>query len=167
MTTIIRRLFVYLAIIMLAGVLGANVYNSIVDAPNWGSSIPQSLDAAKHYFTAATPATFYRYVSPATQVVALIALIAAWPGGWRVRGLAAAALVLSVLGDVFTFAYFYPRNAIMFGNEAQSVESLREAWAGWSFMNWVRSGVCLISVLCELAVLSGLEARFAPRSAAN
>jgi len=163
MLEMIQRFLVYSSVIMLAGLLGANVYNSIVDAPNWGAAIPQSIDAAKHYFIAATPGTFYRFFSPATQIVTLIALIASWNGGWRIRGLAAAALVLSVSGDVLTFAYFYPRNSIMFGSEIQSVEALRDAWSGWSTMNWFRSAVCLFATISELGVLSRLERHFAMR----
>jgi hypothetical protein len=59
MSKTIRRLLIYLAIVLLGGVLGANVYNSVVDAPNWGAAIPGSLAAAKSYFSQANPGTFF------------------------------------------------------------------------------------------------------------
>ena len=161
MAPIVQRVLIFGAIILLGGVLGANVYNSIVDAQNWGSAIPQSLDAAKAYFEHVNPGHFYRTVSPAAQVAAFIALVAAWPAGKRVRILAASAYVLAVLGDVLTFAYFFPRNDIMFGPGQHSVEALREAWTGWNTMNWLRSGICFAAVICELGVLSLFEARTA------
>lgn len=161
---IVRRIIVYTAILILAGVLGANVYNSVVDAQNWGAAIPESLDAAKTYFAHANPGTFYRMFSPTGQISALLALIAVWPAGKKVRIFAGAALLLAVSGDVLTFAYFYPRNAIMFGPEQHSVAELREAWSGWNTINWARSAVCLVAVISELAVLSNLERYFAGKS---
>jgi len=160
----LRRILIYIAILFLAGVLGANVYNSIVDAPNWGSAIPQSLDAAKAYFSHANPGNFYRVASPLAQIAALIALIAAWPAGKTARILAALALVLAVLGDAFTFLYFYPRNEIMFGSGTHSVEDLQTAWAGWSTMNWLRSFLILAAVISELALLSKFERTSARQS---
>jgi len=165
MTRIIQRILIYAAIILLGGILGANVYNSIIDAQNWGSAIPESLEAARAYFAHVNPGTFYRAASPAAQVAAFIALIATWPAGWRVRIVAGSALGLAVAGDLFTFAYFYPRNEIMFGPPHRTVEELRDAWQGWNTMNWLRSGICLSAVLCELTVLSLFEARAAGSAA--
>jgi hypothetical protein len=159
MAPTIQRILIFAAIILLTGVLAPNVYNSIIDAQNWGSAIPQSLDAAKAYFAHANPGHYYRTASPAAQIAAFIALMATWPAGKRVRILAASAFVLAVLGDVFTFAYFFPRNDIMFGPGQHSVEVLREAWSGWNAMNWVRSAICFAAVICELSVLSLFESR--------
>ena len=164
MIRIIQRLLIYASVILLAALLGANVYTSIVDAPNWGAAIPGSFDTARQYFTVANPGTFFRIISPASQIAGLITLIATWRFGWRVRFLAAAAVMLTVSLDVFTFTYFYPRNAIMFGHDAQSADALRDAWSGWSTMNWLRSGICLLAVVCELGVLSLSEAHLAIRS---
>ena len=93
MITTIRRIVVTAAAIIAAGLLFANVYNSIVDAPNWGSNIPTSLEAARGYFTVRDPGDFYRYFSPANQIVTLLALILVWPLGWRTRSLTFAALL--------------------------------------------------------------------------
>lgn len=160
---LVSRIIIYISIVLVGCLLGANVYTSVVDAPNWGSSIPASLDAAKQYFAVANPGTYFRMFSPAAQVAALLSLIVCWRTGGRVRVLAASALVLVVAGDVMTFAYFYPRNAIMFGYEAYPTDVLKEAWRGWSAMNHVRSAIIFAAVLCELAALSGYERRSAMR----
>src|SRR5205085_6467248 len=115
----------------------ANVYNSVVDAPNWGASIPNSLDVAKAYFGVANPGSFYRWASPLAQLSCLSVLAATWSLGKRARILAAAALLLSISGDAVTFGYFYLRNAILFGNDTATVDAATEAWRGWSSMNWV------------------------------
>lgn len=158
---IVQRIFISAALILLCGILGANVYNSFVDAQNWGSAIPQSLDTAKAYFAHMNPGNFYRVAAPAAQLTALVTLIVSWPLGKNARLLAGAALLLAVSGDILTFAYFYPRNAIMFGQEQHSLEVLREAWTGWNAMNWVRSGILLAAVICELNLFSIFERRVA------
>lgn len=159
MKKFLQRLFIYIAIILLGGVLGANVYNSIVDAPNWGSAIPGSIETARNYFATADPGTFFRVISPAAQISALIALVMVWPAGWRVWAIACAALLFAISGDVLTYAYFYPRNAIMFTGEGRSIEELRNAWLGWSTVNWLRSGICLLALVAELAAMSAFEGR--------
>jgi hypothetical protein len=157
------RILLYITILLLGCVLGANIYNSVVDAPNWGSAIPASLDAAKQYFAVADPGSFYRVASPAAQVAGLLSIIFGWRLGGRMRILTALALALAVLGDVMTFTYFYPRNAIMFGANVFSNEELTNAWTGWTFMNHIRSAIVLAAVLCELAALSHFERRTVAR----
>ena len=66
----------------------------------------------------------------------------------------AAALVLYVLADVITFAYFYPRNEIMFkAAQLNDVTLLRETWVSWSAMNWVRSSILLAGVILSCVSL--------------
>lgn len=155
---ILRRTVMYLAITTLGCVLGANLYNSVVDAPNWGASIPESVVTTRRYFAVADPGTYFRVASPAAQVATLIALIVCWRVGGRVRVLAAGALALAVAGDVLTFGYFYPRNALLF-DPATSAVALARAWAEWSTMNYVRSAIVAAALICELSALSGSERR--------
>ena len=147
-----RQIVLGLAVIVIGNVLGANVYTSWVDARNWGANIPSSLITAREYFAVVNPGSFFRAMSPIAQGLALLALILCWkvPG---TRLPAATALALTVVGDVMTFAYFYPRNAIMFVN-AMNAEAAAEAWRGWSAMNHVRSAVILGALIAELVALA-------------
>ena len=147
-----RQVVVWLAVIVIGGVLGANVYTSAVDARNWGSNIPTSLNAARQYFSVANPGTFFRIASPLAQVLSVLALILCWnvPGARLLAGIAVAA---NVTGDIMTFAYFYPRNAVMFVNP-MSADAAAEAWRGWVAMNHVRSAVVLTALLAELGTLT-------------
>ena len=57
------------------------------------------------------------------------------------------AFALYVLGDVLTFAYFYPRNDIMFKDaKLTDVVLLKKVWSEWTFMNWVRSFMILVGL---------------------
>ena len=64
---IARNLCLSLSVTFAAGLLFVNVYNSLVDAPNWGHSLPGSIEAARSYYSAADPGSFFRVFSPLNQ----------------------------------------------------------------------------------------------------
>lgn len=149
----IQTLLLILAATVASGILFANIYTSMVDAPNWARDVPASILAAREYMGVANPGTFFRTFSPINQVLALLAVIAAW---WAPRGtfsICLAALILAVAADILTFAYFYPRNEIMFVGPIENVDAIRTALSGWRNMNWIRSGMFAIVVLLDFLAL--------------
>src|SRR5690349_10180867 len=131
----IRSVLLGLSAAIAAGILFVNLYTSVVDAPNWGADLPNSIVAARQYFKVANPGSFFRIVSPLNQVVALIAVIACWKLG-RARYIALASLGVAILIDALTFGYFYPRNEILFAAPIEgSIDSIRMVWQEWSTMN--------------------------------
>ena len=117
--TNMKTIVLFASISIASGLMFANVYTSMVDAKSWGSDIPGSIAAAREYFKTVSPANFFRILSPSNQVLALAVLVLFWKSSSPIRMCLAAALVLYVLTDVMTFAYFYPRNEIMFSAAAQ------------------------------------------------
>src|SRR5687768_8537342 len=97
----IRLILLGLSAAVAAGLLFVNVYTSIVDAPNWGADIPNSIVAARNYFSVANPGNFFRIFSPLNQVLALIAVIVCWKVN---RYIALASLAVAIMADLFTFA---------------------------------------------------------------
>lgn len=157
----IRLILLGLSASVAAGILFVNLYNSLVDAPNWGADLPNSVMAARQYFTVANPGNFFRIISPLNQVLALIAVIVCWKFG-RERYIAIASLVIAVLADVFTFGYFYPRNEILFMAPIEaSVDTIRLAWEQWSTMNWFRSTMCVVNTVLALTLLVTASKRLA------
>jgi hypothetical protein len=145
-----KKVFLYLSIAIASGILFVNIYTSIVDARSWGSDIPNSIAAARAYFSSTNPGDFFRIFSPINQIMAMVALILFWKSG-EVRKYLIAALVLYVIAEGFTFAYFYPRNELLFGKtDLADVSTLTRTWTEWSNMNWLRS----------LIILSGLTSSF-------
>src|SRR5690242_2652300 len=63
------------------------------------------------------------------------------------------AFVLYVLGNVFTFAYFYPRNAIMFEGSLNNVDALKTTWSQWNTMNWFRSLILVAGLICTFLAM--------------
>lgn len=141
-----KKLILFISIILGAGALLANVYNSVVDARSWGADIPNSIQTARAYFRAVNPGEFYRLFSPANQVFALLALIFFWRTTKKVRIYLTLAFVIYVLVDVMTFGYFYPRNGIMFTAPLTQIDEITTAWSEWNFMNWIRSLIIFIGV---------------------
>src|SRR6478609_11683884 len=107
----IRSILLALSAAIAAGILFVNLYTSLIDAPNWGADLPNSILAARQYFSVANPGNFFRIFSPLNQVFAIIAVMACWKFK-RERYIAFASLAIAVLADAFTFGYFYPRNEI-------------------------------------------------------
>jgi hypothetical protein len=145
----IRLSFLGLSAAVASGLFFVNLYSSLVDAPNWGSAIPSSFEAARAYFSVANPGTFFRIVSPLNQILALLVVIMCWKTN---RYLALSMLVLTILLDVFTFSYFYPRNEIMF-IAPLNASAAKVAWQEWSSMNWLRTAMCAGNVVLAFVLV--------------
>lgn len=151
----IRKPILILATTFAAGLLFVNVYNSIVDATSWGSNIPASIQTARDYYKTVNPGNFFRIFSPVNQILSLVALIVCWKANKRIRIYCALALLFAVAVDGFTFAYFYPRNEIMFSSPINTnFDAIKTAWSEWSSMNWFRSGLGLVNLIFDYAALT-------------
>lgn len=137
-----KNIILFLAITVSAGLLFTNIYNSWVDAPNWGHHLPESLETTRQYYSVANPGSFYRVMSPINQVLILVSVVLYRKRSRTVRLLLLAALAIAVGADLFTFGYFYPRNRILFGTLLpENLEAAGNAWKEWSLMNWLRSAM--------------------------
>ncbi|HEX7902446.1 MAG TPA: anthrone oxygenase family protein [Chitinophagaceae bacterium] len=149
-----KLLFLFASTALASGLLFANIYTSWVDARSWGADIPRSIETAREYFKTVNPGNFFRMVSPANQVVALLVLILFWKVSATVRIYLGMALAIYVCVDLFTFAYFYPRNSIMFEKGSLTdIDTLKNAWTGWNTINWLRSFVIFAGLVFSFLAL--------------
>lgn len=156
-----KRILLYAALAVIAGLFFVNLYNSLVDVPNWQRDIPTSIQQVRSYMATATPANFFRPFAPVAQVLTLLGLILFWKRGPSFRLPWGAALVLVLLGDALTFGYFYPRNAIIFYNDmAGHTAEIQSAVDQWAAMNWVRSAIVLGALI---GACIGLHRTYADR----
>jgi hypothetical protein len=140
-------IILYASIALASGLLLTNIYTSLIDARSWGANIPESINNARQYFKTTNPGDFFRVFSPINQVLAIVALVLFWRSSPSVRLCLGAALALYIVADVLTFAYFYPRNDIMFKTaQLNEVDLLKKTWSQWNSMNWVRSAMLLIGI---------------------
>ena len=150
----IKEPLLCLAIIFLGALFGGSLYDSLVMAPNYRIGIPQSLEHVRQFMEAANPGSFFRVISPLTQLSILISLILGWrlPVGrkwWLLP-----ALLLIVAGDVFTFTFHYPRNAILFHDPMHTPpEVLERAAREWAYGNYLRILLVGAALICALKAL--------------
>jgi hypothetical protein len=55
-----KRVPLYISIAFTAGLVTANTYNSVVDATNWCSDMPASIEYARNYFSMVSPGDFFQ-----------------------------------------------------------------------------------------------------------
>ncbi|MEO7174951.1 MAG: anthrone oxygenase family protein [Saprospiraceae bacterium] len=149
-----KRIILFDSIAVMAGLLFANIYNSLVDAENWCSKIPESIIDLRNYYAVSNPGNFYRLFSPLNQLLALASLVLFWRNGVKVRLFLALALAFALIGEAMTFGYFYPRNEILFAADiSTSLDQVVESCHQWQSMNWVRSLVVLVALVFQFSAL--------------
>jgi Domain of unknown function (DUF1772) len=150
----IKELLLCLAIILLGSLLGGSVYDAIVMAPNYRVGIPQSLEHVRQFMAVANPGSFFRVISPLTQLSILISLILGWKRPAGRRWWLLPALLLIIAGDVVTFTFHYPRNAILFHDPVHtSPPILQQAANEWAYGNYLRIVLVGAAVACALRAL--------------
>jgi hypothetical protein len=156
----LKIIFLFASILVASGLLMTNMYTSIVDAKAWGYNIPTSIQTTREYFKAVNPGNFFRIFSPINQVLSLLVLILFWKSSSTIRLYLGLAFIFYVTADILTFAYFYPRNDILFkGAQLTDVELLRTTSKQWVQMNWVRSSIVLIGVFFSFLALHKIYTR--------
>ena len=149
-----KLLLLFASTSLASGLLFANIYTSLIDAKSWGAGIPQSVETAREYFKTVNPKIFFRKIAPANLVAALLVLILFWKISVTVRIYSGMALALYVCVDVFTFAYFNPRNKMMFETTPlPDIDTLRNALTGWRTMNWLRSFIIFAGLVFSFLAL--------------
>ncbi|MFI5187023.1 MAG: anthrone oxygenase family protein [Chitinophagales bacterium] len=149
-----KLLLLFASTSLASGLLFANIYTSLIDAKSWGAGIPQSVETAREYFKTVNPKKFFRMIAPANLVAALLVLILFWKVSVTVRIYSGMALAMYLCVDMFTFAYFYPRNKIMFETTPlPDIDTLKNALTGWRTMNWLRSFIIFAALVFSFLAL--------------
>src|ERR1700688_54772 len=124
-----KIIVLFASVTIAAGLILVNIYSSLIDAKSWGSHIPGSIATAREYFNSVNPGNFFRIFSPINQALGLLALVIFWNSSTSIRLFLAVALFMYISADALTFAYFYPRNDIMFKTaQLTDVDLLKKIW---------------------------------------
>ena len=149
-----KKIVLYASVSFSSGLFFTNIYNSIVNAANWESNIPQSITATKDFFVVANPGTFFKLIDPTNMLLIVLGLILFWKKSSSIRLFLGIALLCYVSSMILTFTYFYPRNEVMFLSEQlRGKETLKKVASEWGRMNWVRSLIWLAGLVCSFIVL--------------
>ena len=143
----------WLALLLLATMLGASVYQRISLIPEWGGSLPQSVVTYFHGTSAgASIDRFWRNVIPPTVLLMIVAVWANRPALLRRKWLGAAGILFFTM-LFWTAAYFVPRGVIPLmerGGEGMSPDEITHTARAWIFWDWFRMAGTTASYLCLL-----------------
>jgi len=138
----------YLSIIFASGLVMVTVYNTLIDAKSWSSDVPASIQTARDYYKHVNPRRFYAIFGPLKILVSLLTIILFWRDGTSLRLFFGVSFALYAAILVLTFAYFIPRDLILFTWPiSDHIDEIRTAISQWSHMNWLRTFFGLAGVL--------------------
>ena len=137
-----------LSIMVASGLVMVTVYNTLVDAKSWSSDIPTSIQTARDYYKHVDPRRFYAILGPPNMLLSLLTIILFWKDGTSLRLYFGASFALYAAILVLTFAYFLPRDLILFTRPiSDHIDEIKTAALQWSHMNWLRTLLGLAGVL--------------------
>ena len=85
------------------------------------------------------------------MLLALLTIILFWKDGAPLRLYFAGSFALYAVILILTFAYFIPRDLILFSRPiSDHIDTIRTAASQWKQMNWVRTALGLSGVVLSL-----------------
>lgn len=157
-----KKLMLFISIICASGLTMVSIYNTIIDAQSWSSDIPASIQTARDYFQHVDPRRFFAVAGPVNEFLILLTIILFWKDGVPLRVYFAISLLMYTAIVVLTFAYFVPRDLILFTLPIPDhLDQIKAAAADWRHMNWLRSLLGLLGVLFSF---KGLDTYHASRA---
>jgi hypothetical protein len=135
-------------------VLGANVFEAVVDVPNW--SRPGGVAAYRSFISARHAGHFYRVMSPFSIVLLATALASGWTTPIH-NAAVGTALAAAVVAEIHTVIYFFPRNARLFFSVEPESSDVEQTLVGqWGRANLLRCAVVLVGLTVGLSAGMGL-----------
>src|ERR671917_1972448 len=130
---------VYLWVMMI--LLGSIVLETFMVYPNIFHDVPRSLETTMEFMVVRTPGDFCPPLGFFSWLTGIGALVLAWrlkPARYWILG----SLVMIVCEGLFSMAFFWPRNAIMFteGTEVHSAAYLKQIAQEFQMLHWSRLG---------------------------
>jgi uncharacterized membrane protein len=140
-----------MALVGLALLLGAGLYESVVLVPNFAADPPTSLEHFRLFMRVANPGSFFRVAAPVAELGLLVSLALSWrvtSSRWRY----AVSVLLIFASDAVTFGFHYPRNHFLFDAPSTHLPSdLHRVVQEWALGNWVRVALVLSAFLLAIA----------------
>jgi hypothetical protein len=143
-----KKLVLFFSVICASGLTLVSIYNTVIDAQSWASDIPASIQTARDYFQHVDPGRFYAVAGPINVILILLTIVLFWKDDVSLRVYFAISLSMYAAIVAVTFAYFIPRDLILFTwSIPDHLNEIRTTAAEWSHMNWLRTLLGLIGVL--------------------
>jgi hypothetical protein len=125
-----KKAILFLSIGCASGLTMVSIYNTVIDAKSWGFDVPASIQTARGYFKHVDPRTFYAIAGPVNEILILLTIVLFWKEGVSLRVCFATSFLMYGAIVVLTFAYFVPRDLILFTSSIPDhLEQIRVASA--------------------------------------
>ena len=153
----IAQVLLWLAMLGLSVWVGGTLYQMLVVVPMWSAAPPESVRA--FFLGTKYNETIWNFFGPPFMVARLALLLGALLVGWhlpRHRKWLLVAAVCMAFGVVFTLAYVYPINDVLFAQAGgnHSPEEIQAMVRQWVMADRARFGVGVIGFLALLRALS-------------
>lgn len=151
-----RAAMLWLFVIFLGIALGAGLYESRVEVPQWikdtGSGYRWDAEAARE---ADSGLRFWAFVTtgPLT-LLTLVNLVLAWRSRGVVRRWWLGAAAVSMADRALTFGYFIPTMLTLMTDEALGGPEAVDLAVGWAALDWIRHALSLLALLTALRALT-------------
>src|SRR5918998_296088 len=153
----IAQVLLWLAVLGLSVWVGGTLYQMLVIVPMWSASPPESVRA--FFLGTRYNETIWNFFGPPFMAARSAPLLGALLVGWhlpRHRKWLLVAAACMAFGVVFTLAYIYPINDVLFTQAGghHSPDEIRAMARQWVLADRVRFGVGVIGFLALLRALS-------------
>ena len=145
-----------ISLIAFAISLGGILYQHIVEFPNWGKGIPESLISYRAFFKHSDFGNFFKIFMPTSSICLVIAILLLWNNSSTVNFWTLLAMSGLVLTAVFTNNYFVPKHKKLFSDEITqtNVSELITLATQWGKGNLIRIAIMSLTVVSFLKALS-------------
>jgi hypothetical protein len=152
----IAEVLLWLAVLGLSIWFGGTLYQMLVIVPMWSASPPESVRA--FFLGTRYNETIWNFFGPPFMVARFAPLVGALLLGWHLPELRRWLLVATIcmaFGVVFTLAYIYPINDVLFAQAGgdHSPEEIRAMVRQWVLADRVRFAVGAVGFLAALRAL--------------
>ena len=153
----IAQVLLWLAVLGLSAWFGGTLYQMLVIVPMWSASPPETVRA--FFLGTRYNETIWNFFGPPFMAGRFAPLLGALVAAWhlpRHRRWLLVAVVCMAFGVVFTLAYIYPINEVLFAQAGgdRSPEEVKAMARQWVMADRARFGVCVIGFLALLRALS-------------
>ncbi len=151
------QVLLWLAVLGTSVWVGGTLYQMLVIVPMWSASPPESVRA--FFLSTRYNETIWNFFGPPFMAARLAPLLGALLAGWHLpqhRKWLLVAAACKAFGVVFTLAYVYPINDVLFAQAGgnHSAEEIRAMVRQWVIADQVRFGVGVVGFLALLRALS-------------
>lgn len=155
MKQIIAQILLWIAVAAWGFWLGGLIYEMVVMIPLWSANLPQSViefNSRPDYRL--NPTRFYIPIVLTLILSSLLATILNWKSrNHRIWLILSTVCVITAF--VFTIVYFFPKNVVLFQDQAGlSGEEITAIAHAWISANYIRLGIMILGFFAALKAFS-------------